>query len=361
MKKNFTILIVLLFLVFPMNVFAEEACSHWASQGKSVCITKSYQGYKCTWNGNKKGGARCYKSDKKTASGMSSGGSNSSADSSTSVTSPGYTSCTQITDSQRCQSSKVKGNECIWRQGACFNAVNDGTNDTVIADDQNDRENQDKKNENDNYEKRIYNFLINADASLSRCGTGDGECVNQQAKFYEEVENLANWCKKVYSDMTIKKSDSKYKSCEALNNGIAVKQELISWCKERAKEVGDSGEDCEKSKTSIEYYAQEGYFGNRVINSELADGCTETLGSLGIWLSRIYNALLLIVPIIIVAFGFKDFIQALGAGKEDELKKVGSTFIKRLIFGAVFVVLPMLIKFILTIALGGDVANMCIF
>lgn len=118
---------------------------------------------------------------------------------------------------------------------------------------------------------------------------------------------------------------------------------------------------CQKINEIVDDYAAKGYFGNRIIKDTIGAGCTETLGALGAWLTRIYKILLLAVPVIIVIFGLKDFIQAMGAGKEDELKKVGSTFVKRLILGAVFVALPILVKFILTIALGGDVANMCIF
>lgn len=130
------------------------------------------------------------------------------------------------------------------------------------------------------------------------------------------------------------------------------------------KDVKDCKDNCcvcKKMNTIIDEYANKGYFGNRIIKDTNSGGCTETLGALGSWLTRIYKILLLAVPVIIVAFGFKDFIQAMGAGKEDELKKVGSTFIKRLILGAIFVALPILVKFILTVALGGDVANMCIF
>ena len=174
--------------------------------------------------------------------------------------------------------------------------------------------------------------LIAIDALMAQLEVVKKDLDNENNKglLYEKFVNARSHCEKVYIDLSKKEGDDEYDKCKKIDD-------------------------------SLEAWITAGYFGNRVISSEITGGCTEILGSLGVWLTRIYNALLLIVPIIIVAFGFKDFIQAMGAGKEDELKKVGSTFIKRLIFGAVFVVLPMLIKFILTIALGGDVANMCIF
>ena len=130
MKKIVYFLLIL--LLFPTIVFAggnsddnaEKTCGSWSSQGESTCVTKSYQGYKCEWDGTKKGGSRCFKSNNLTEEVKSE-----------------IKSCKEIKESQTCQSSKVNGNECIWRQGACYAATDDGTDDTIIADDQTDRDN----------------------------------------------------------------------------------------------------------------------------------------------------------------------------------------------------------------------------
>ena len=116
---------------------------------------------------------------------------------------------------------------------------------------------------------------------------------------------------------------------------------------------------CDNFWSKVADWAKAGYFGNRVITSGVG-GCTGILGSLGVWLSRIYNILKLAVPAIIVAMGFKDFIQGMSSGKDDALKKAGTNFIKRLVVGAVFVMLPLLIKMILTFAFGGSFSDICI-
>lgn len=130
-KKNFIIMFVvfaILFICFNINVYADnKTCNNYASQGKEVCENQTYNGKKCAWDGNKKGGARCYDSGKL-------------AD----ETKETITSCSQIKDPETCGSSKIEGHECIWRQNACYDnaLVDDGTDETIIADDQNDRDKQ---------------------------------------------------------------------------------------------------------------------------------------------------------------------------------------------------------------------------
>ncbi len=58
----------------------------------------------------------------------------------------------------------------------------------------------------------------------------------------------------------------------------------------------------------------------------------------------------IVVPIILVVFGMIDFVKAVIAQKEDEIKKAQMVFVKRLIAGAlvffVFVIVKMLISFV---------------
>lgn len=55
----------------------------------------------------------------------------------------------------------------------------------------------------------------------------------------------------------------------------------------------------------------------------------------------------ILVPIALIAFGMLDFSKAVFAGKEDEMKKAQSTFIKRLIIGIVIFFVPTIVNFIL--------------
>ena len=174
----------------------------------------------------------------------------------------------------------------------------------------------------------IDDFISNKVGATNDCSASDENCLNKQKKLLAAGREINKHCKEVYANATIKETDSEYTKCEDFD------------------------------KKYIEY-AKNGYFGKGFIASSTS-GCTETLGSLGEWLTKIYKILLLAVPVIIMIFGFKDFMKAILNGKEDELKKAGSTFIKRLIFGAVFVALPIFIKVILSLALGGSFSDICI-
>lgn len=168
---------------------------------------------------------------------------------------------------------------------------------------------------------------IDTDYSTKCNDVNSDECKEFQREKYEDVKKVNKMCQKIYADGTSIESDIKL--CDTF------KQKLNDW-------------------------ASAGYFGNRIISGSNGTDCEGILGSLGVWLSRIYNILKLAVPVIIVAMGFKDFIQGMSSGKDDALKKAGTNFIKRLVVGAVFVMLPILIKMILTFAFGGSFSDICI-
>ena len=182
-----------------------------------------------------------------------------------------------------------------------------------------------------------YNYLQTLANSIGNCKS---DCDSNKLELYNSVINFRKRCQKEISDLDQK--------C-TLDNSISV-----------ASDCTDNCCICTILDKNIVSWAEAGYFGNRIVTGDIGTDCDAVLGSLGVWLTRIYKILLVAVPVIIVAFGFKDFIRALTSGKEDELKKAGSTFIKRLVFGAVFVALPIIVKVILTLALGGDLANICI-
>ena len=62
----------------------------------------------------------------------------------------------------------------------------------------------------------------------------------------------------------------------------------------------------------------------------------------------IYSILKIVTPIIIIIFGMIDFLKAVMAQKEDEMKKGHQTFVKRLIMGA----LVFLVFFFVEIIIG---------
>lgn len=69
---------------------------------------------------------------------------------------------------------------------------------------------------------------------------------------------------------------------------------------------------------------------------------TNTIGA-------VYNILLIAVPIIVVLFGIIDFVKAAISGKEDEIKKNTSTFIKRVITGLLVFFVLAVVKLIINV------------
>ena len=176
-----------------------------------------------------------------------------------------------------------------------------------------------------------FNTKITSYPKDCSTGTEDAKtsCIKKQEEVYKDAKRITGLCKKTYADFSTDKAI--VKACETF------------------------------LEVSIADYAKEGYFGNRVITSETGSSCDDTLGSLGKWLKTIYDIMKYAVPVVIVVLGIKDFISGTISGNDDALKKAGSAFVKRLIWGAAFVALPVLITMILTFAFGGSFADICIF
>ena len=67
-------------------------------------------------------------------------------------------------------------------------------------------------------------------------------------------------------------------------------------------------------------------------------------------ISKLYTALQILIPIILVVLGSIDLVKAISAQKDDEIKKCQQIFVKRLISAAlvffVFVIVKLLISFV---------------
>lgn len=62
----------------------------------------------------------------------------------------------------------------------------------------------------------------------------------------------------------------------------------------------------------------------------------------------------IVVPVLIVVFGSIDFLKAVIAQKEDEIKKGQQTFIKRLIAGVIVFFVVVIVRLIVSFAAGED-------
>ena len=64
------------------------------------------------------------------------------------------------------------------------------------------------------------------------------------------------------------------------------------------------------------------------------------------------------VPILVIILGGIDFVKAIASDSDDELKKAGGRFVKRLIAAALIFLVPFLLEFILNV-FGYDANNFC--
>lgn len=73
-------------------------------------------------------------------------------------------------------------------------------------------------------------------------------------------------------------------------------------------------------------------------------------GELGEFIKQIFHIVKFAVPILIIGLGIVDFIKAMTAQSQDEIKKASTKLVKRLIIGICIFVLPTIIDFLLKIA-----------
>lgn len=73
-------------------------------------------------------------------------------------------------------------------------------------------------------------------------------------------------------------------------------------------------------------------------------------GRLGNFLKDIFHLVKFAVPILIIGLGIADFIKAITAQSQDEMKKASTKLMKRIIIGMFIFVLPTLLDFLLKIA-----------
>lgn len=68
------------------------------------------------------------------------------------------------------------------------------------------------------------------------------------------------------------------------------------------------------------------------------------------FIKKIYDYIKIVIPLLIVALAIVDFIKVLISGKDDDMKKALSKFIKRIIIAVVFVLVPIIITLIINIS-----------
>lgn len=137
----------------------------------------------------------------------------------------------------------------------------------------------------------------------------------------------------------------KYNQCntaDCLNDYNEIKDKLKSFCSNSLKNGDYTVEPCVNHCLSLadDIRKIEGYsvdtgecnFSDRVVK----------------WIANIVKWVKYIAPILVIIFGIMDFIKAIAAQSEDEMKKAQSRFIRRLIVAALVFIVPFLIEYVLT-------------
>ena len=161
-------------------------------------------------------------------------------------------------------------------------------------------------------------------------------------KYYERYTNCSN-------NSSGNKGKAEAAKCrgEELSNAEKYTNMLKSTCSSIVQNTAiNSSDGCVQSclKATKELAdLQEKYIGSTNVNGET---CSLS-GRLVIWISNIIKWVKYIVPVIVIVLGILDFIKAIGADKDDEMKKAQGRFVKRLIAAALVFIIPFILQFVL--------------
>jgi len=81
---------------------------------------------------------------------------------------------------------------------------------------------------------------------------------------------------------------------------------------------------------------------------------------LGYWISVVYLAIRVGIPILLIIFGMVDMGKAIVAKKEEDVKKAQSLMVKKLLIGVLVFLLPYLVEFIVKVATRDEGIVNCI-
>ena len=146
------------------------------------------------------------------------------------------------------------------------------------------------------------------------CNEGDGECQGSNMTLANQnISKIESFCSSVYKIAYY--SDPCVKSCTMFNSQLAQLKSTYGIS------IGDGGGTASCSLSE------------RVVG----------------WIFKIIKWIRYLVPILLILLSILDFIKAIASNSEDEMRKVGAKFVKRLIVAAIIFLLPLMLEFLLGI------------
>lgn len=157
----------------------------------------------------------------------------------------------------------------------------------------------------------IFTELDSYGKKLGECEKGSNDCANYASEFAKIELKLHTLCQSFYS--TAYYSDSCVQKCTKLE-----------------KEISDLKENYNIDQ--IDPGNGNGCF----LSKRITD-----------WILKVIRWIRYIVPILLIILSILDFIKAIASDSEDEIKKVGAKFAKRLIAALLIFLVPLIIEFLL--------------
>ena len=182
-------------------------------------------------------------------------------------------------------------------------------------------------------------MYIRNDEKYCSTGTYNEDESTAPSKHVEfECTNYTN----LWNEYSSKYCDSSSEDCDIsrINEYKKAKNELKEYCNKKfqySKTLDPCVEECLHLTEAI---------------SELEGNSSNTgecgfSGRLMVWISNILRWIKYLLPVAVIVLAILDFIKAIGADKDDEMKKAQGRFVKRLIAAALVFIIPLIIEFIL--------------
>lgn len=197
----------------------------------------------------------------------------------------------------------------------------------------------------------IFNHRDGIYVSYKECGYLDYTGSNPQATYNLACPSLTKFLQSYSSVIT------EYKSCDEQDAGCKSQKttilneretELRKYCKDVLENYDFDGgveQDCLDACLNISETVKAMKKNNGLLNSQNGEcGFSTRLASWGL---NIMKWVKYVVPVFVIIFGIFDFIKAIGADKEDEMKKSQKKFTTRLIAAALIFIIPFILEFVL--------------
>ena len=167
---------------------------------------------------------------------------------------------------------------------------------------------------------QLYSDVAKAYKAFEACGDVSGD--NSQ-------KTSVSRCKsKAITDVN-KYTDTLKNTCDSIlqNQSLSIEDGCISSCLLANKSI----QNLKEKYIGLENFDNDCSISDRLI----------------IWIANIVKWIKYIIPVVVIVLGIIDFIKAIAAGKDDEMKKAQGNFIKRLIAAALIFIIPLIIGFVL--------------